>query len=182
MECCVTLLDRVRRGDVDAFAAVFDEYHVRLCRYLCSLVGDGDLAEDLAQQTFVKAYKALVAGTAPESLGAWLYAIATRTAISALRRRRLIAWLPLGMSNAARQGAAREHEARLGERELLGQVLARLPKADAACLLLRFQQGLSYEELAAVLGTSVPAARMRTSRARAAFREAYLRLEREASR
>ncbi len=182
MECSVTLSERVRRGDMIAFGAIFDEYHQRICRYLCSLVSDGDLAEDLAQQTFVKAYQALAGGVLPESLSAWLYAIATRTALSALRRRRLIAWLPLSMGDAARHSLAREQEARLGEHEHVAQALARLPKGDAACLLLRFQQGLSYEELADVLGISAAAARMRLSRARAAFREAYLQLDQEVSR
>jgi len=182
MEWCVTLAERLKRGDTGAFAAIFDQYHLRICRYLDSLVADGDLAEDLAQQTFVKAYKALTEGSVPENLGAWLYTIATRTALSALRRRRLIAWLPLGLGEAAQRGLPGEQEARLGEREVLAQALARLSKTDAACLLLRFQQGLSYEELAQVLGTSTAAARMRLSRARAAFREAYLQLEREVSR
>jgi RNA polymerase sigma-70 factor (ECF subfamily) len=182
MECCVSPSERVRHGDLDAFAQVFDEYHLRILRYLCSLVGDGDLAEDLAQQTFVKAYRALAEGSPPENLAAWLYTIATRTGLSALRRRKLIAWLPLQMGDAARRSLTREPEARLGEQELVAQALAQLSKSNAACLLLRFQQGLSYEELAEVLGISVPAARMRTSRARAAFREAYLQLEQEASR
>lgn len=182
MECCVSLLERLRRGDADAFAAVFDAYHLPICRYLCSLVSDADLAEDLAQQTFIKAYRALGEGPAPENLKAWLYAIATRTALSALRRRRLIAWLPLGRGEAARKGIQREQEVLVGAREVLAQALAQLSKAASACLLLRFQQGLSYEELAEALGTSVVAARMRLSRARAAFREAYLQLEEEASR
>ena len=96
-------LEKVRRGDVEAFADIFEEYHLRICRYLCSLVNDGDLAEDLAQQTFVKAYKALVKGSPPGNLNAWLYTIATNTALSALRRRRLIAWLPIhGSAQAAR--------------------------------------------------------------------------------
>jgi RNA polymerase sigma-70 factor (ECF subfamily) len=59
--------------------------------------------------------------------------------------------------------------------------LARLPKRDAAYLLLYFQQGLTYPELATVLGVTVPAAKMRLSRARAAFREIYLSLSEESS-
>lgn len=182
MEWRVTLSEGLERGDAGAFAAIFDQYHQRMCRYLDSLVADGDLAEDLAQQTFVKAYRALARGDRPQNLSAWLYAIATRTALSALRRRRLIAWLPLAAGDAVRRTAPREEEGRLGERELLAQALAHLSKADAASLLLRFQQGLSYEELAEALGTSPAAARMRLSRARAAFREACLQLEREVSR
>ncbi len=175
-------LERVRRGDVEAFADIFEEYHLRICRYLCSLVNDSDLAEDLAQQTFVKAYKALVKGSPPGNLNAWLYTIATNTALSALRRRRLIAWLPIHGSAQAARSPGQDQEALTGERELLLQALGRLAKTEVACLLLRFQHDLSYDELADVLGTSVPAARMRVSRARAAFREAYLHLAEEANR
>ncbi len=181
MQYCLSALGRARRGDVGAFERIFDEYHQRICRYLCSLVGDSDLAEDLAQQTFVKAYRALGRGSPPDNLSAWLYAIATNTALSALRRRKLTQWLPF-LEHAEARAPGQDQEALLGERELVGQALGRLGKSEAACLLLRFQQGLSYGELAEILGTSIPAAKMRLSRARAAFREVYLQLSEEAKR
>ena len=182
MECCSPLLEGARHGDVEAFEAIFDEYHLRICRYLCSLVDDLDLAEDLAQQTFVKAYRSLARSGPPDNLKAWLYAIATNTALSALRRRKLIQWLPFRAQAEAARAPGQDPEARLGERELLQQALDQLPRRDAACLLLRFQHGLSYAELAEILGTSIPAARMRLSRARAVFREIYLQLDQEESR
>ena len=180
MEYSLPLARRVQRGDAGAFALLFEQFNLRICRYLCSLVNNPDLAEDLAQQTFIKAYEALERGSQPENLNAWLYAIATNTALSALRRRRLIAWLPFRAH--AESAAAPGPEARTSEAELLGQALSRLPRGDAACLLLRFQHDLSYDELAQVLGTSSPAARMRVSRARTALREIYLQLQEEASR
>ena len=179
---CLTRLESVRNGDVQAFEAIFDEYNLRICRYICSLVSDVELAEDLAQQTFLKAYQALARGASPTDLKAWLYAIATNTALSALRRRRLIQWLPFHAQPAATRAPGPDPETKLGERELVSAALGRLRKSDVACLLLRFQHGLSYEELADTLGTSIPAARMRISRARAAFREAYLQLDQEESR
>jgi RNA polymerase sigma-70 factor (ECF subfamily) len=184
MECSLPLPERVKRGDVKAFAPIFDQYHSRIYRYLRRLVGDPELAEDLAQQTFVKAYKALSAqGSEPENLRAWLYTIATNTALSALRRRRLIAWLPLHPDRQpAPTASGREQEARIGERELLAQALGRLPKKDAACLLLHFQQGLTCAELSEILGVSLSAAKMRLYRARAAFCEAYLHLSQEVNR
>lgn len=182
MEYRVSLIDRVQDGDVQAFEQIFAEYHLRLCRYLCSLVHDADLAQDLAQQTFVKAYKALAGGDCPQNLNAWLYAIATNTALSALRRRKLLTWLPLHHTPLASKTGGREQEARLCTQELLQQALRRLAPQETACLLLRFQQGLSYGELAQVLNVSVPAAKMRLSRARAAFREIYLELTQEANR
>jgi len=175
-------LQKARDGDMASFEAIFEAYHQRICRYLSSLVNDLELAEDLAQQTFLKAYRALGRGSSPDNLQAWLYAIATNTALSALRRRRLIRWLPFGPQAERAASPELDHDARLGQQELLRLALAKLPPGDVACLLLRLQQGLSYGELAETLGTSIPAARMRVSRARAAFREAYLRLSEEEKR
>lgn len=169
-------------GGSDWFTPVFERYQERIWCYLRSLVSDDELAADLAQDTFVKAYRALRDGSPPENLSAWLYAIATNVALSALRRRKLIAWLPLHANTQASEKASGEdHETRAGEREHLRQAMAALPKDEAALLLLRFQQGLDYPELAQVLGCTVPAAKMRLSRARAAFREAYWLLAQEAN-
>jgi len=180
MQCSLALAERVRNGDVDAFATIFDEYHQRICRYLCSLVRDPDLAEDLAQQTFVRAYRALSRAAPPQNLNAWLYAIATNSALSALRRQRLRAWLPFGLGGEP--AAAEDHEKLWGEQELVGQAFSKLREDQVACLLLRFQHGLSYAELADALGTSLAATKMRLSRARAVFREVYLQLSEEAKR
>jgi RNA polymerase sigma-70 factor, ECF subfamily len=172
-----------RAGHRDSFTAIFQAYQARIYGYLRSLVSDPDVAADLAQDTFVKAYRAMVGGQTPENPSAWLYAIATNTALSALRRRRLIAWLPLRDDVDSLQMAADDdQEARMGEREMISQALRKIPRDDAACLLLRFQQELSYPEIAAVLGTTVPAAKMRLSRARSAFREAYMRLDQQTDR
>jgi RNA polymerase sigma-70 factor (ECF subfamily) len=179
MDYDLSLVERVRRGDNAAFAVIFEEYNLQICRYLCRLVGDNALAEDLAQDTFVKAYKALPASS-PTNLKAWLYTIATNAAMSALRRRKLIAWLPFPSgSDGAPEPAEEDWTAGMGDRDLIERALANLPKYDVACLLLHFRQGLGYPELAQVLGVSVPAAKMRLSRVRSAFREVYLRLSQE---
>ncbi len=174
-------LEGVRCSPVEGFALIFEQYHAGIYRYLCRLVRDADLAEDLAQQTFVKAYRALSAGSRPDRLQPWLYAIATNTAFSALRRRRLIAWLPL-VGEAVHRAPGPGPEARLSERELVAQALAQLPRRDAACLLLHFHEGLSCAEVAQVLGLSLSAAKSRLYRAREAFCEAYLRLSEEVGR
>ena len=176
------LVARARSGDAAAFAAIFEAHHARILRYVRRLVGDGDVAADVAQDTFVRAYRALASGSSCDNLDAWLHAIATNAALSVLRRRRIIAWLSLDASRVAETHAATpDGVERLGDRQLIAQAFARISRGDAACLLLRFQQGLEYPELALALGVSVTAARMRLSRARVAFREAYLRLSQEAS-
>ena len=180
MEYNLSLVERVMHGDAAAFAAIFEEYNLQICHYLCRLVGDDALAEDLAQDTFIKAYKALSTSSPPRNLKAWLYTIATNSAMSALRRRKIISWLPFSSgAEASRDVAGPDWAAQMGERDLIEQALAQLPKKDVACLLLHFRHGLGYPELADVFGISVPAAKMRLSRTRASFREAYLRLSQE---
>jgi RNA polymerase sigma-70 factor (ECF subfamily) len=161
-----------------SFAEIFATYQAPIRRYLASLVRDPALAEDLTQETFTKAYQALGRST-PTHLNGWLYAIATNTAFAVFRRR-LLAFLSLGMlAGEEVEDAAGDPGRAVGEREIVRLALARLPKPDAACLLLRFQQGLTYPELAVVLGVTEPAAKKRLSRARAAFREIYLSLSEE---
>lgn len=165
------------------FTDIFETYHGRIFRYLDTLLHGSSLAEDLTQDTFVKVYEALTRGASPDNLNAWLYAIATNTALSALRRRRLLSWLPLGKgAHSDPVAPSRDLAERTADQDLLLRAFARLPQGDAACLLLRFQHDLTYEEVARVLNVSAPAAKMRVHRARAAFRAAYLSLKLEADR
>ncbi len=85
--------------DVANFEAIFLRFQTPLTSFIYHLIGNREQAYDLTQDVFVKAYKALLAGTIVQSgaLSAWLYRIAANTTTDALRRRRLIAWLPLSL-------------------------------------------------------------------------------------
>lgn len=85
--------------DVADFEAIFLRFQTPLTNFIYHLVGNREQAYDLTQDVFVKAYKALLAGTVvqPGALSAWLYRIAANTTTDTLRRRRLIAWLPLSL-------------------------------------------------------------------------------------
>lgn len=86
------------------FEAVFQRYQTPIINFVFRLVGNREQAYDLAQDVFVKAYKALAGGTKIHAgaLSAWLYRIAANTATDALRRKKLIAWLPLSLFNEDR--------------------------------------------------------------------------------
>jgi RNA polymerase sigma-70 factor, ECF subfamily len=85
--------------DVADFEAIFLRFQTPLTNFIYHLIGNREQAYDLTQDVFVKAYKALLAGTVvqPGALSAWLYRIAANTTTDSLRRRRLIAWLPLSL-------------------------------------------------------------------------------------
>src|SRR6266566_2659310 len=98
------LQEQVQKVDVADFEAIFLRFQGPITNFIYHLIGNREQAYDLAQDVFVKAYKALLGGTVvqPGALSAWLYRIAANTTTDTLRRRRLIAWLPMSMFNEDR--------------------------------------------------------------------------------
>ncbi len=90
--------------NVADFEAIFLRFQTPITNFIYHLIGNREQANDLAQDVFVKAYKALLGGTVvqPGALSAWLYRIAANTTTDTLRRRRLISWLPLSLFNEDR--------------------------------------------------------------------------------
>src|SRR5271157_1251869 len=81
------------------FESIFLRYQSPITNFIYHMIGNREQACDLAQDVFVKAYKALLGGTIvqPGALSAWLYRIAANTTTDTLRRRRLISWLPMSL-------------------------------------------------------------------------------------
>jgi RNA polymerase sigma-70 factor (ECF subfamily) len=162
-------------GDAEVEAELvrlYREYHGDLYAYLCRLVGDRHLAEDLVQDTFVKAHRAL--GRLPKDANrrAWLYRIATNTALDQLRRRRLVAWLPL-FDNDRHPATHTSFQEESLETIAVQRTLARLAPRYRVPLVLYTCQGLSTEEIAAILEISRGAVKTRLFRAREKFRRLY---------
>jgi RNA polymerase sigma-70 factor (ECF subfamily) len=89
---------------LEDFEDIFSRFQTPLTNFVYRLVGNREQAYDLTQDVFVKAYRALSTGTTIQAaaLSSWLYRIASNTATDALRRRRLISWLPLSLFNEDR--------------------------------------------------------------------------------
>ncbi|MFL7791953.1 MAG: RNA polymerase sigma factor [Anaerolineae bacterium] len=165
----ILLAHRVRDGDSDAFEEVFRTYYPRIYNYVYRLVENAEDASDLTQESFLKAYRALLRGEEPLNISAWLYRIASNTCMDALRRRRLIQWQPLEGLLSVLGGGATSPEAELVQKEQqteIEQVLAQLPPRYRMILLLREREGLSYAEIAEVTGDSLDAVRVTLYRAR----------------
>ena len=165
------LVGRARAGDHVAFAQLFEQYHAPILNYLHRMVGDRAVAEDLTQDSFIKAYNALPSTRPDLAFKPWLYRIATNTAISSLRRKKIVQWIPFmpGHDHAG-EGSV---EGTVGQRHDIQRTLDKLPKHYAAVLLLRHYQGLSLAETAASLGITENAAKLRLFRARKAFAELH---------
>ena len=161
-----------------SFDQMYDDYKTPIYRYLLRLVGDREQADDLTQDTFVKAFRALPKMDATLKVSAWLYRIATNTAYDALRRRRLIAWLPWqALDHEPADVEGTDPQEIYGTTELVRAALRRMPQQYRAALLLYTQEGFSSREIATALHIAESGVKMYLSRARRSFREHYIALE-----
>jgi len=161
------LLDRARRGDVDAFAAVFEQHRPLLHRIACRLVGADD-GEDVVMDTYLKVWKAIPQFRGDAALRSWLCTATRNCALDCLRRRRrdaerlqhddsadteatpLLERLP-----DERAVGADRHAERLDLGSQLAEALRNLSPDHRTTLLLREVDGLSYKEVAAATGVSI---------------------------
>jgi RNA polymerase sigma-70 factor (ECF subfamily) len=151
---------------------LFGKHHGEIYAYLIRMVRDPELAADLTQDAFIKAYRAYDTLEKAENARAWLYQIAHRVALDHIRRQKIVRFLPwTGESRGAVPSA--EHlvmEARLSGD--LQRALERIPERQRAALLLAELHDLTGLELAATLGVSHVAARALLTRARESLRQA----------
>ncbi len=175
------LVQRAQEGEHAAFAALFERYNAPICRYLVRLVGEVELGHDLAQDTFLQAWRSLPRLRDGERFGPWLYQIATNMARSHARRARLIRWLPWSDPLESTAGSLREEqpEDRVGEAEHVLLALAELPSKHRACVLLALEGGFTHREIARLLGLSEKSVHSYLSRGCQQFRLAYQRLAKD---
>jgi RNA polymerase sigma-70 factor, ECF subfamily len=161
-----------------SFERIYDEFKTPIYNYIYHLVGNREQADDLTQDTFLKAFKALPKMDASLKLSAWLYRIATNTAYDALRRRKLISWLPWqDLDHEPADMESPDPQETIETTELVRQALSQMPHTYRAALLLYTQEGFSYKEIAEALNIAESGVKMYLSRARHSFREHFKALE-----
>jgi len=159
----------VSDGNKQAFAPLYERYYQPLYRYCRSIVHHDLDAQDALQSTFASAFTALRKGRRDAPLRPWLFRIAHNEAVSVIRRRR-----PAEDLSEASERCGDSVEEQAGERArfaLLLRDLAELPERQRSALVMRELSGLSHEEIAIVLGTSVGAAKQTIFEARRTLSE-----------
>lgn len=166
------LTREARLGSEAAFSALFERFQTPIVNYVYRLVGDWDVAHDLAQDAFLKAYTALPRTDDTLQFSPWLYRIATNTALDALRRRKRINWVPFKLDMDP-PSSVPDMAIRNAEGDAIQKALSQVPADQRICLVLNMYQGLSYKEIAETLGISVNLVAVRIYRGREKFIEAY---------
>lgn len=179
------LVQRTLAGDARAFEFLVLKYQRRVERLIARLVRDADLVEDLAQETFIRAYRALAQFRGEAQFYTWLYRIAVNTAKKALVDMRRD---PLVTETALRNAAAGDDdetsvvendltspetpETLLAAKEIASAVEAAmqaLPEELRQAVALREIEGLSYEDIADMMNCPIGTVRSRIFRAREAI-------------
>lgn len=177
------LLQRIRDGATDEFAELVRRHQSQVRGIVGRYERDPHLCDDLAQETFVKAWRALASFDGRAPFVHWLSRIAVRTAIDHLRRKKARAgevgfddlgedaldWLRTGDS---------EPEPGLA-REVLEVVMRELSPAEQVVITLQEIEGRSVKEISQLTGSSGVAVRVRAMRARAKLRKALEKMERQ---
>jgi RNA polymerase sigma-70 factor (ECF subfamily) len=160
----------------ETFADLLDRCQWSLFGFLRGIVGDEEQARDLMQDAFCDSWRAAQRGIPPfdgssdeAGIRRWLFHVAYNRAISALRRRRLIQWLP--MENVT---LSISFEDQFAEGQAVRTALATLSAADVACLSLIIVQGFTAAEAGQIIGASPQAVAKRFSRAKQRLRDVYL--------
>jgi RNA polymerase sigma-70 factor (ECF subfamily) len=176
-------LVRAAHADPAAFRELYDRYASRVYGYHLARTGDPDAAFDLTAETFAQAWlvRRRFRDQAGGSAGPWLFGIARNLVSQSVRRGRIEskACERLGVRDRLDEPAATA-EADESWLEGLDEALDELPESQRTAVELRVVDGLEYEEVAAALGTSPGAARVRVARGLGQLRHRLLGNEREA--
>lgn len=159
------LIRDAQKGDRAAFAILVERYWDRLYRWLYHLTRDAHAAEDLVQETFLKAFAALARFQAGTNFRAWLFRIGHNNFVNLHRsrsqnRQQLPPDLPVRDEGPVELTLSRE------AMQHLADAVAKLPTEFRAAFLLRIDEGLSFKQMAAVLDTTEETARWRVFKAR----------------
>jgi RNA polymerase sigma-70 factor (ECF subfamily) len=167
-------VERLRARDAQAFRSLIERLQQPITGYLHRLVGDREVALDLAQDTFVQVYKKIDKTSEDLSVDAWIYRIATNYGLRYLNRKRLKQFVQLGSrENFDESLAVAGPEDQTETRILVHQALEKMKPKDAAVLQLHYGDGFTYEEIGQVVGMSSEAVRKRVVRSVEKFRKVY---------
>lgn len=170
----LSLIARLKSGDTDSFDIVYARWRARVFSFLVRQLGDRVVAEDVLQETFLRlaAHRARLRDDT--DIGAWLFTVARRLAVSHERRRSVMKWAlsVLRTADPARAAAPSENLASSESMARLERELAALPAPYREVLLLVAAEGLEPSQAAAVIGIRPDALRKRLSRARAMLSDA----------
>ena len=167
------VINRIRKGDVNAFEVVVENYQTAIGRFIYRMTGDYHLTQDLTQDAFVRAYKSILKTHSEISLKAWLYRIARNVVFAHNRRKRLISFVPFSKTGEEALLDPEDLSQQGEERLTIQNTLCQVSYDKRVCMVLHYVEGYKYREISELLGISEDAVRKRVARGNVEFRCLY---------
>lgn len=167
------IIARARRGDADAFEQLVVAYRDQVFRLALRMCGSEADADEVAQEAFLSAWKALPNFRGESQFSTWLYQLTTHAAIDLMRReKRQIAAADITEVSAADPAPSPQQQAEQSEqREIVRDAILQLAPEQREVVVLRFMEELSYEEIGAVLKLPSGTVKSRLNRAKAQLKD-----------
>jgi RNA polymerase sigma-70 factor (ECF subfamily) len=177
------LVLRAQGGDQLAFEKLYERYNDRISRYLFRMVGDDGVSSELTQETFLKAWEALLSLREPERFANWLYRIATNRAYNYQNHAKLIhtiRWEEYAERAASLNTSGQDRQIEeIAETELMKLVLARVSPTYRPCFILYVIEKLPQRQIADLLGIKLTSVAKYVSRGKEEFRQIYYHMMNE---
>ncbi len=176
----VGIVRRAQARDHAAFESLYHQFKMPIWRRLTALVGEGEIVNDLLQETFLRAWKGLPGTSSNLQFGPWLKRIAANAAIDYLRHTATIAIFPFMEEDQEEYQLLLPQvpgpEIGVSERECIEQALMAMLPRYRVCVLLQDQWGFLQREIAQLLSITEKCVSSYISRGRAQLRQIYARL------
>lgn len=170
----VDLIKKAKKGDKFAFGILYKEYMPRIFRYILYLISDKEQAEDLTQETFLKAWKYLPKFRSKKgTFQAFIYRIARNLVIDYQRKKKAKVMEPEFTSRIESSDNVEEKVVRKEKKEEVLQALEKLPDFDRELIILRYFEELSFKEIAKTVKKKEGTIRVRVHRVLATLKENF---------
>lgn len=179
------LIKRIKNGDQDAFARIVDQYKNQVYTICLRMTGIPQEAEDLAQESFVRAYTNIDRYETDKKFSTWLFRIATNLSIDYLRKKKPSAYIDAEIpgTDGYTMHAHLASPEPLPEETVIGRETSEwlqkeindLPPKYRSAIILKYMEDLSLKEISDILGIPVPTVKTRIHRGREALRKRLVR-------
>ncbi len=172
------LVEDVRRGDHDAYGGLVTRYERRLIGVILRFVHDTELARDLAQETFLRAFERLDQFDPSRRFGPWLFRIGVNLALDYLRRKKPRGWTSLfseAGSDKSPDPSTADPRKEIDLRQEVQFVLEQIPEKYRTVLILRDLENFSTSEIAAIENRKEATIRWRLAEARSRFQKLWVK-------
>jgi RNA polymerase sigma-70 factor, ECF subfamily len=177
------MVTQVKKGDQEAFEGIVDLFKDKIYRHCFRMVGNGHEAEDLAQETFLRAYRNISKYNSEYKFSTWIFRIATNLCIDRLRKKKPDYYLDAEVpgTDGATMYSQLSSEEPLPEEvvteneewnELQAEIM-KLPEKYRTAILLKYVEDLSLEEISKIMDIPVPTVKTRIHRGREALKKVF---------